>query len=182
MYLHGSHRLTFVSVLSLGIVGLSACVDDSTGPDDPQFIAALSVADLQETLDSGSIRVAITVASDGTVAREVEIRASGATDAEASIESTVTGFELQRNQTLLLTLAPGNLFVRVGAETRLFGDHNDELDFGSFVVRLGKALSEGQEFRVRARGEVSQAPSGSDLRDQFLEAAMDAERWLAARE
>ncbi len=76
------------------------------------------MADLQETLDSGSIWVAITIASDGTVAREVEIRASGATDAEVSIQSTVTGFEFQGDQTLLLTLAPGDIFVRVGDSTR----------------------------------------------------------------
>ncbi len=163
MYLRGSNALAIVSVLSLGLVGLSACNDDLAGPDDLGGPPISTVADLQETLDAGSIRVAITIASDGTVARAVEVLASGATDAEASIETTVTGFELQANQTLLLTLAPGNIFVRVGDSTRLVGDHDDELDFGSFVVRLGKALSEGQEFTVRARGEVSQAPSGSDL-------------------
>ena len=58
-------------------IGTQSSLEPIAG-GDPQFIDEISpLADLQETLDSGSIWVAITIASDGTVAREVEIRASG---------------------------------------------------------------------------------------------------------
>lgn len=153
---------------ALAVAAVAACDDGVTGPDagpvgtsDRSFTRDVTSSEMEEALVSGTRRVEIKLASDGLVARRVELERREETSDDEKIESPVEAVEASGGSgTLVLEL--GGLRIDFDEGTELEARDDGRLTVQQFVDRIETALAEGRRPSVEVKRRPAAEPQAPD--------------------
>lgn len=157
---------------ALAVAAVAACDDGVTGPDtgpagtsDRSFSRDVTSSEMEEALASGTRRVEIELASDGLVARRVELERREETSDDEEIESPVEAVEASGGSgTIVLEL--GGLRIDFDDGTELEARDDGRLTVQQFVDRIETALAEGRRPSVEVKrrpAAEAQAPDDASF-------------------
>ena len=173
--------LAVASAVALSFA-VSAC-DDSAGigpnlfSDVVEFTEDISVSDLRNMIDTGTVRVEIRFGPDNLMAHQVEVQESESPDEPEAIQSRIVNMSVTDERSILV-LELGDLEVGFNSETQFRSSGGHNMAFEQFVGHVREALASNEPLGVRAKRrppDVPQDPNDAEFLADELRIQIQAE-------